>query len=521
VYLAPWLKSIRNRVSRKSRRPVRSARRLRTEDLEKRTLLTVTGVAVGTELTVFVDSINDITVQRNTTTDNIEILENGTPAPSVPLLNAETLTGLHFLGGEQDNSIDLTALTTSAFPALTTITVETGDGDDAITGSDEFAESLAGGDGRDTIIGNSGNDTLDGGDGNDSLLGVDGDDSILGGDGADTLDGDAGNDTLNGGDGNDSILAAAGDDSVNGGQGADVIDGGTGNDSISGSSGNDTITGDVGNDTVFGGADDDSILGGTGDDLLSGDSGNDFISGEDGSDSLNGDDGDDSLLGDGGDDSIVGHAGDDSAQGGDGQDTLVGGAGNDLLEGDFELGIVSDNDDVVRGNGGHDTIVGGGGTDDLDGGEGDDLIYSGDAATDEFAIISVNSSVALAVDAAGVTTATLTVSLQRPFATAVTVDYATVNGTAVAGVDYVATSGQLVFLPGVTSQNIVVALIDNGFPDGDKVFSVQLSNPIRGVIGIGQLNVTITNNVDWVAAGPAPNTNSPLKKLGYGARQTV
>ena len=250
MYLASWLKSIRNRVSSSRRLPVRSRRRLQSEDLETRTLLTVTGVAVGTELTVFVDSSDDITVQRNSTTDNIEILENGSPIPSVPLLNAQTLTGLHFVGGDQDNSIDLSPLTTSAFPALATITVDTADGDDVITGSDAFAESLAGGDGHDTITGNSGNDTLDGGDGDDSLLGVAGDDLLLGGDGHDTLDGDTGNDTLSGGDGDDSILGATGDDSVNGGQGADVIDGSTGDDSLSGGEGNDTISGDVGDDTI-------------------------------------------------------------------------------------------------------------------------------------------------------------------------------------------------------------------------------------------------------------------------------
>ncbi len=103
------------------------------------------------------------------------------------------------------------------------------------------------------------------------------------------------------------------------------------------------------------------------------------------------------------------------------------------------------------------TRLSAGGTDDLDGGDGDDLIYSGDADTDEVAIISIGSSVTLTVDAMGVT-ATLTVTLQRPFATTVTVDYATVNGTAVAGVDYVATSGQLVLRR--NQRNIVITLID-------------------------------------------------------------
>ena len=371
MYLASWLKSIRNRVAstQTRRRPARLARRLQPEQLEKRTLLTVTGIAAGTELTVFVDSINDITVQRNASTDAIEILENGTPAPSVPLLNAETLTALHFLGGDQDNSIDLTALTTASFPSLTTITVDTADGNDVIIGSDAFGESLAGGDGHDTITGNSGNDTLDGGDGNDTLLGLAGDDSILGGDGADTLDGDAGNDTLSGGDGDDSLLGEAGDDSLNGGQGADVIDGSTGNDSVSGGEGNDTITGDVGDDTISGGSDDDSILAGDGDDLVSGDLGNDEIFGEAGLDVLLGDDGNDTISGGDDEDRLIGNDGDDSLLGDDASDTIIGGGGNDFANGGF-------GDDIIRGNSGNDTLCGGFDSDYIEGDSGDDLIQS-------------------------------------------------------------------------------------------------------------------------------------------------
>ncbi len=399
MYLASWLKSIRNRVSRPLRRPSRLARRLNSEDLEKRTLLTVTGVAVGTELTVFVDSINAITVQRNSATDNIEILENGTPSPSVPLLDAGTLTGLHFLGGDQDNVINLTALTTTAFPMLTSITVDAGDGDDLITGSDAFAESLAGGDGHDTIIGNSGNDTLDGGDGNDSLLGLAGDDSLLGGDGADTLEGDVGNDTLIGGDGNDSILAAAGDDTVNGGQGADVIDGSTGDDSISGGEGNDTITGDVGDDTISGGANDDSLLGGDGVDVITGGLGNDAIFAGTGDDSLEGDDGNDTIFGGDGNDLIVGNAGDDSLEGETGSDTLIGGAGDDFAHGGFE-------DDTVLGNSGNDTLCGGlFGSDYLDGDSGDDLIQS---VCEPFMPFSVSSQPAINVEEDVTTTTTTT-----------------------------------------------------------------------------------------------------------------
>ena len=504
MYLASWLKSIRNRASSTKRRPVNSRRRLQSEHLEKRTLLTVTGIAIGTELTVFVDSINDITVQRNTTTDNIEILENGVPAPSVPLLNADTLTGLHFLGGDQDNSIDVSALTTTAFPVLTTITVDTGNGDDVITGSDAFAESLAGGDGHDILIGNAGNDTLDGGDGNDILLGLAGDDSILGGDGADTLEGDTGNDTLNGGNGNDSILAAAGDDSVNGGQGADVIDGGTGNDSISGSSGNDTITGDVGDDTIFGGADDDSIVAGTGDDSVSGDSGNDVITGDEGNDTLDGGDGDDVVSGAADDDLVYGGGGNDTVSGNDGVDILYGGGGHDVLDGGL-------GDDTLRGNSGNDTLIGGLGTDLLDGDAGDDLLQSVTPA------LAINDAVVGTEGDAGTTTlVTLTVSLTNATEQPVVVAYSTADGTAtVVDGDYDFASGTLTFLPGVTSQTITLTVNgdDAGEPDESFFLNLTVQSGSVGVLD-SQAEIQIfdddvdslfgTTSLNFAGAGNAP-----------------
>ena len=479
MYLASWLKNIRHRVSGSTRRrPSRPARRLRTEDLEKRTLLTVTGVVNVTELTVFVDSINDITVQRNSATDNIEILENGVPAPSVPQVNADTLTGLHFLGGDQDNSIDLTALTTSAFPALTTITVDTADGEDVITGSDAFAESLSGGDGHDTITGNSGNDTLDGGDGNDSLLGVAGDDSLLGGDGADTLDGDAGNDTLDGGHGDDSLLGAAGDDSANGGQGADFVDGSTGNDSLSGSSGNDTITGDAGDDTVFGGADDDSILGGDGTDNLSGDGGNDVISGEADDDTIMGNGGNDTLTGDDGNDRIIGNAGDDSVSGGQGNDALFGGGGHDVISGDV-------GEDTIKGNGGNDTLDGTSGADSIDGGAGDDVITSG--MSDIPVVVAINDVTASEGDS-GTTPFSFQVSLSSPTTIPVSVDWVTVGDSAVSPDDFITAGGSLTFLPGISSLNVVVDVVGDTVAEFHERFQVIISNAI---------NAEINDSVGW------------------------
>lgn len=63
------------------------------------------------------------------------------------------------------------------------------------------------------------------------------------------------------------------------------------------------------------------------------------------------------------------------------------------------------------------------------------------------------------------------------------IDYATADVTAVAGVDYVATSGRLTFQPGQTSLPIVVPLMDDDLAEGDKIFRMRLSNPTGGRLG--------------------------------------
>src|SRR5215475_11099648 len=55
----------------------------------------------------------------------------------------------------------------------------------------------------------------------------------------------------------------------------------------------------------------------------------------------------------------------------------------------------------------------------------------------------------------------------------VSVSYSTADATARAGVDYVATSGTLVFAAGEVSKNFTVPIIDNGLLNGTR--SVQLN----------------------------------------------
>ena len=68
------------------------------------------------------------------------------------------------------------------------------------------------------------------------------------------------------------------------------------------------------------------------------------------------------------------------------------------------------------------------------------------------------------------------VTLSRPVDEPVTVDYATVDGTAVAGNDYVAASGTLTFEAGETEKTVSVAVRDGALDEGEETLTLQLSN---------------------------------------------
>jgi azurin len=78
------------------------------------------------------------------------------------------------------------------------------------------------------------------------------------------------------------------------------------------------------------------------------------------------------------------------------------------------------------------------------------------------------------------------------------VGYATSAGTATSGADYTNTTGTLVFGPGVTSQTITVATLNDVLVEGPETFTVVLSNPNPAVsTSLGApstATVTITDN---------------------------
>jgi len=89
------------------------------------------------------------------------------------------------------------------------------------------------------------------------------------------------------------------------------------------------------------------------------------------------------------------------------------------------------------------------------------------------------------------TNAVLTVSLSAATAQTVTVNYATANGTATAGTDYVSTNGTLTFLPGQTSQTITVTVLGDALDELNETILVNLTAATNATISDGQGVVTI------------------------------
>ena len=86
----------------------------------------------------------------------------------------------------------------------------------------------------------------------------------------------------------------------------------------------------------------------------------------------------------------------------------------------------------------------------------------------------------------------LPVRLNKAAGTAVTVAYATADGTAVAGEDYQAATGTLTFAPGETAQTIAVRGVDDTADEPNKTFTVSLLDPSAGVLVSPRAETVVT-----------------------------
>ncbi|TDK50633.1 beta strand repeat-containing protein, partial [Algoriphagus formosus] len=142
---------------------------------------------------------------------------------------------------------------------------------------------------------------------------------------------------------------------------------------------------------------------------------------------------------------------------------------------------------------------------DLDGSNDSEIIPSGAAGnvwaiaiSTEIIDVSVSINDPSVVEGnSGNTSLSFTISLDNPAPVGgATVDYATSNGTAIAGSDYTATSGTLTFAEGETSKTVDITVIGDEIVELDETLTLTLSNPTgTGVlIGDGTGTGTITND---------------------------
>ena len=111
-------------------------------------------------------------------------------------------------------------------------------------------------------------------------------------------------------------------------------------------------------------------------------------------------------------------------------------------------------------------------------------------------------------------TVDITVYLTEASASTITVHYATADGTALAGQDYVAQSGTLTFAAGVTQQTIRVAIIGDTAVESDESFTVTLSNASEGASILDGTATGVIRNDDVTPAALSIAATSADKAEG-------
>ena len=118
-----------------------------------------------------------------------------------------------------------------------------------------------------------------------------------------------------------------------------------------------------------------------------------------------------------------------------------------------------------------------------------------DPPADVDPVVSISGATVTEGDSGSIL-ATLTVSLSEPATQVVTVYYQTSNGTATAGEDYEAASGQVSFAIGQTSKTITIRIFGDTQVESDEQFYVTLSSPVGAVLddSLSSATSTITND---------------------------
>jgi serralysin len=113
---------------------------------------------------------------------------------------------------------------------------------------------------------------------------------------------------------------------------------------------------------------------------------------------------------------------------------------------------------------------------------------------------------------------TYTVTLSNASTQTITVQYATANGTAIAGSDYTSTSGTLTFNPGVTSQVINIPILNDSLNEANETFTLNLTTATNATPGAAiTATTTITDTLSASVTTTLPGGVENLTLTGTTA----
>lgn len=113
------------------------------------------------------------------------------------------------------------------------------------------------------------------------------------------------------------------------------------------------------------------------------------------------------------------------------------------------------------------------------------LVTSIDVAAQQTPSITVRDAVVVEGNS-GTTQATFVVALSGPTSQSVSFSFATSDGTAAAGSDYVATSGALAFAPGEVEKPVVVLVVGDTIDEQQETYFLNISNVQNATVGSSQ-----------------------------------
>jgi PKD repeat protein len=124
---------------------------------------------------------------------------------------------------------------------------------------------------------------------------------------------------------------------------------------------------------------------------------------------------------------------------------------------------------------------------------------------DQAPVVGLTGPVSVVEGHDGVRLAIFGVTLDKAPRQPVTVHYATRDGSAAAGEDYVAASGALTFDVGQTTQIVVVFVNGDRKIEADETFDLVLSDPAGGTLGTATATATIVNDDSTAIAMAGPD----------------